>query len=273
VPYLRDYGEPRDLLSYVFLTQLVQAEALKTAIEHCRRRKFLCGGALYWSFNAPWPNACWETVDYYGRPKMGYYFAKRAFAPVLVSPLRRGDEIEVWVVNDELRMVRGVLKVSVVDVERGEVIGEREASISVEPNSSSLVARYKLRDLGVEDPEAVVLCFRLEHDGGESRNVLLLARHRDVRFSTTSLELEVVEARREGDDAIIEVEVGSERYARLAFIDVAEDYVAVASDNFFDLLPGERRRITLRVKKPGKTVTVIAAAYNAPTPVRRVVEL
>ena len=273
VPYLRDYGEPRDLLSYVFLTQLVQAEALKTAIEHCRRRKFLCGGALYWSFNAPWPNACWETVDYYGRPKMGYYFAKRAFAPVLVSPVRRGDEIEVWVVNDELRMVRGVLKVSVVDVERGEVIGEREASISVEPNSSSLVARYKLRDLGVEDPEAVVLCFRLEHDGGESRNVLLLARHRDVRFSTTSLELEVVEARREGDDAIIEVEVGSERYARLAFIDVAEDYVAVASDNFFDLLPGERRRITLRVKKPGKTVTVIAAAYNAPTPVRRVVEL
>lgn len=271
LPYLKDFGEPRWLFSYIFLTQLVQAEALRMAIEHCRRRKFVCGGALYWSFNAPWPNACWETVDYYGRPKIGYYAAKRAMAPVIVSPLKRGEEVEVWIVNDELRAVKGTLTVSVVDVAGGRVVSEERREVSVPPNSSVLAAKYASHAL-VEDPVRQIVHFKFEHGGGCSRNTLLPAKHRDVNFAQTSLGVEVGGVRREGNDVLIDVEIQANGFARLAYVDILNDYVAVADDNYFDMLPGEKRRVTLRVKKPGDLLVVVVGAHNA-MPVRKEIRL
>ena len=157
--------------------------------------------------------------------------------------------------------------------DRNRVLKEIKEEVKVEANSSKLVSRYRLGELGIENPERVVLYLKFEYEGGISRNRLWLVRHRDVRFSTTSLELEVKEVRREGEEAVIEVEVASKGYSRLTYVDIVEDCVAVADDNFFDLIPGEKRRITLRVKEPCRRLTVTAAAYNAPTPVKRVVEL
>ncbi|MEM0309156.1 MAG: glycoside hydrolase family 2 protein [Thermofilaceae archaeon] len=262
IPYLRDFGDPRWLLEYVFLTQLVQAEALRTAIEHARRRKFACGGALYWSFNAPWPNMCWETVDYYGRPKMGFYAAKRAFAPVLVSPLKSGEAIDVYVVNDLLTKVSGTLTVRVVNVGEHRVVKELRLPVSVEANASSVVARLHAGEL-VGDPAREVVHFTLEHEGGSSRNVLLLARPREVSFAPTELELSVKSVERGEGYVIVEAEVSSRGYARLAHVDVVEDYVAIADDNYFDLLPGEKRTVKLRVKGADKSFTLLAAAQNA----------
>ena len=270
IPYLKDYGDPRGLHDYVLLTQLVQAEALRTAIEHCRRRKFACGGALYWSLNAPWPNVCWETVDYYGRPKMGFYAAKRAFAPVLVSPVLAGDEVEVHVVNDELREVAGTLTVRAVDVGRHEVVREEGVPVRVPANASAVVARLPAREW-IRDPRREILHFRLEYEGGASWNVLIAAKHREVAFAPAELELRVESVKLEGGDAVVEAEVASRGYARLAHVDVVEDFVAVADDNYFDLLPGERRRVRVRVKGGGGGFTLVARALNA-RPISRPVQ-
>jgi beta-mannosidase len=269
IPYLKDFGDPRWLHEYVFLTQIVQGEALKTAIEHCRRRKFACGGALYWSLNAPWPNACWETVDYYGRPKAGFYFAKRAFAPVIVSPVRSGEEVEVHLVNDTMSEVRGVLTVRLVDAGSGRVVREERVEAGAPPNSSAVAAKLRLSEW-VRDPRRELLHFSFEHPGGSAWNSLLLAKPREVSFAPVDLSVEVRAARVEGRDAVVEVEVSSSGYARYAFVDVLEDFVAVADDNFFDLLPGERKLVKLRVKGASGPLTLVAGAWNA-KPVRRVV--
>jgi beta-mannosidase len=267
IPYLKDFGDPRWLHEYVFLTQIVQGEALKTAIEHCRRRKFACGGALYWSLNAPWPNACWETVDYYGRPKAGFYFAKRAFAPIIVSPARSGDSVEVYLVNDTPNEVKGVLTVRVVDVSEGKVAREERMTASAPPNASTAVARLPLSEL-VRDPQREVLHFTFEHPGGTVWNTLLLAKPREVSFAGVDLSVEVKSARREGRDAVVEVEVSSGGYARYVYVDVVEDFVAIADDSYFDLLPGERKLVKLKVKGAAGPLTIVAGAWNA-RPVRK----
>jgi len=265
VPYMKDYGEPRDLYSYVYLSMMVQADTLKTAIEHSRRRKFECGGVLYWSFNAPWPNMCWETVDYYGMPKMSYYVAKRAFEPVLVSPVYTGGVIRVWLVNDTLADVEGVLEILTVDVSSNKVAGRVEKPCAVRRNSSTLVAEYKPEDLGLKDPGSQLLVLIFRSGAAVSRNVLLLTRHRDVRFSRTQLSVEVLQTEIVGRDAVLKVRVRSQGYARLVAVDVKEDNVTVADDNYFDLLPGEDRVVSLRVRDAGEgRLTVVAAAYNAP---------
>ncbi|MDZ7261036.1 MAG: hypothetical protein ONB05_02810, partial [candidate division KSB1 bacterium] len=108
--------QPDNLDEFIFATQLFHAHGLKYAIEHFRRRKGECGGILYWKFNDPltfdgtiFPGLMC-TVDFHDRLKIAYYYARRAYEPVLISfaepPSSRGKKgqedkpISLWVVND-----------------------------------------------------------------------------------------------------------------------------------------------------------------------------
>jgi beta-mannosidase len=96
----------KNIESFVEATQKAQAYALKTAIEHFRRRKYKCGGCMIWQLNDPWPSTSWSTIDYYLRPKLAYEYVKRVYNPVLVSldyKIKRYKthfEADVWVIND-----------------------------------------------------------------------------------------------------------------------------------------------------------------------------
>jgi beta-mannosidase len=120
---------------FTYLAQLVQAEALKTAVEHWRRRKFKTAGALFWQINDCWPVASWSVIDSGLRPKAGYFYAKRFFAPLLVSLRPAGPAVEVWVTNDLPRAARGTVNVSRRTF-AGGVAWERECPVSVPANSS-----------------------------------------------------------------------------------------------------------------------------------------
>ncbi|MCC7208810.1 MAG: glycoside hydrolase family 2 protein [Anaerolineae bacterium] len=104
-------GLPRDIEEYVDFMMMVQAEGLKHGIEHYRRRKFHCSGAMFWQWNDDWPSITWSVLDYYTLPKAAYFFVKRAFAPVMVSVNKDGDprfpggRLSVWGVNDTLEPV------------------------------------------------------------------------------------------------------------------------------------------------------------------------
>jgi beta-galactosidase/beta-glucuronidase len=91
---------PRDLAEFVDRGQLVQAEALKCAAEHWRRRKYLTAGVLFWQLNDCWPVTSWSVIDSRMRPKAAWYYARRFFAPLLVSFRRRPAAPEVWITSD-----------------------------------------------------------------------------------------------------------------------------------------------------------------------------
>jgi beta-mannosidase len=110
----RYVGAFKDFLQadqFVEIGQRMQAFALQTAIEHYRKRKYECGGTMFWQFNEPWPAISWSVIDYYRNPKLAYHKLKEIYSPILVSlkyELRHYAEgdimpIEVWIVNDLLR--------------------------------------------------------------------------------------------------------------------------------------------------------------------------
>ena len=95
--------------SAIHYSQLAQAVALQTAIEHMRRRKGEAGGLCLWQFNEPWPSISWSIVDYFGRPKLAYKGLSRWFNPVLISlkfPVGQHWQVgqtftaEIWAIND-----------------------------------------------------------------------------------------------------------------------------------------------------------------------------
>ncbi|MFA6457483.1 MAG: sugar-binding domain-containing protein, partial [Bacteroidota bacterium] len=71
------YQVGKNFNDFVFRAQLVQANALKTAVEHWRRRKFNTAGTLFWQLNDCWPVSSWAVIDSGLRPKAAYFYAKR----------------------------------------------------------------------------------------------------------------------------------------------------------------------------------------------------
>ncbi|MDE7299181.1 MAG: glycoside hydrolase family 2 protein [Lachnospiraceae bacterium] len=85
------YLYPKDFESLLYASQLLQADAIRYGVEHFRRHRGRCMGAVVWQLNDIWPVASWASIDYYGRWKALHYVEKRMFAPVMISCEEKGE--------------------------------------------------------------------------------------------------------------------------------------------------------------------------------------
>ena len=140
-------GLPRDLDEYVDFSMIAQAEGLKFGIEHFRRRKPHCSGTLIWQLNDCWPVLGWSVLDYYGFAKAGYYYARRAYAPVLAS--FRGLEdggAELWITNDTFAEIEEVVTARLRTF-WGEVAWEEDQHFRIAANHSRPIRRWKSEEV------------------------------------------------------------------------------------------------------------------------------
>jgi beta-mannosidase len=121
---------------FLYTGQLLQAEALKCAVEHWRRRKFRTGGALFWQLNDCWPVTSWSVIDCDLRPKASYYAARRFFAPVLVSFAPTDTNVEVWGTNDFLHDLKARLTVRLLTF-KGKTLSSRTLRVRIPANASA----------------------------------------------------------------------------------------------------------------------------------------
>ena len=88
-----------DFDDWLYQTQLVQARAMKTAVEWFRTRH-ACSGALFWQLNDCWPVVSWAAIDGDGHEKPLYHAAKQFFAPRLLTIQPDGENLALWAHND-----------------------------------------------------------------------------------------------------------------------------------------------------------------------------
>lgn len=96
----REMRIPKDFPSFCWVSQINQAMAIRTAVEHWRRLKPWCMGTLYWQVNDLWPVASWSSIDWHGRWKVLHHEAARFFSPLLASTVVVDDALECWATSD-----------------------------------------------------------------------------------------------------------------------------------------------------------------------------
>jgi beta-mannosidase len=231
---LRDYREPKDFASFLYVSQVLQAEGVKIGAEYHRRSRPRTMGSLYWQLDDCWPVASWSSIDYFGRWKALQYYARRFFAPLLASTAEEEGEVSVFVVSDRKDPVSGTLETRLLDLD-GRVLWERSESLTVPPLSSR-------RALGIEkaallerrDPNGVFLHVRLVGDGRLlSENTRFFVPMKDLALRRPTIDVEVVAAAEEG----IKVTLRSDTLARSVRLGYGADAGAF-SDNYFDVIPG-----------------------------------
>ena len=109
------YRYPKDFESLLYISQLLQAEAMRHGVEHWRRNRGRCMGAIYWQLNDCWPVASWASIDYFGRWKALHYYAKRFFAPRMVTAKAEKTTLRLWVHNDSREALAATVQMELRD--------------------------------------------------------------------------------------------------------------------------------------------------------------
>ncbi len=173
----RELPIPKDFDAYCWASQINQASAIRTAVEHWRRIRPWCAGALYWQANDIWPVASWSSIDGHGRWKALHHAATRFFAPLLVSLVHDPESgtIGVWACSDLARPL--ALKGTLIAMTwTGRIVGREPLAARLPSDTSREVARIPLAKLlGAHTaPRDVCLFVDLAGGGQRGRNHLAL---------------------------------------------------------------------------------------------------
>jgi beta-mannosidase len=151
--YTHLFGALGDLETTVRASQFVQAEGLRYANQAMRRFQWHRSGCAFWTYNEPWPNAAHGcVVEYYGRPKMAFYYTKQSYAPVDVSAqypsiackIGTPFPLQLFVTSDRAELLKDCrLTATVVDV-HGRPLDRKSWQLDVAAESTHVVGTLEL---------------------------------------------------------------------------------------------------------------------------------
>jgi beta-mannosidase len=232
---LSNFRFPTDFANFVYLSQVQQGLAIKTAVDFWRSLKPHTMGALYWQLNDTWPVASWSSLDYGGSWKVLHYMAKRFFQPITVAAIPSDDarEIRFSLVNDTAEDVTATLNLSLLTLQ-----GERSSLRRVESVCTSDAAVTVLTLPTADIPEGGILAWSFTASNGmagEGHHVP--GTYKALELEPAGLELAASPSGDGGFDLVVKAE------SLALFVLIESGTPGRYSDNAFDLAAGESRSI------------------------------
>ncbi len=237
--YMKDmFKVPAKFEDFLYVGQVLQADGIKMAIEAHRRAKPYCMGSLFWQIDDCWPVASWSSMDYYGRWKAQQYMAKRAYDDYLVSPVKENETINIYAVSDLYKSENATIQVSLLDF-NGKVLRKETNEIHLTENSSSVVFSLKEVEWVTDKTRKnVFLNMKLFIGGVEvARNNYFFEKAKNLNLPKTKIKVEQLNPNT--------LEVSTDKFAKSVWLDLP-GAVNAFSDNYFDLLPGEKREVVVK---------------------------
>lgn len=235
---------PNSFDDLLYASQLMQAEAIRYGVEHWRRNRGRCMGAIIWQLNDIWPVASWASIDYYGRWKALHYAAKRFFAPVMISAEEEGElsqnpkineyhpaplekSFRLNVCNETLRDVTGEV-VWALRTPDGAIVRQGHQALTIPAMSAKWLDKVNCADASLTG-HYVSFAFVVD-DVAVSEGTCIFCAPKHFEFTDPQLTVE-----KRGDTII----VTSHAYAKQVWLE-SEDADLLLDDNAFDMNPGTK---------------------------------
>ncbi|WVF68284.1 hypothetical protein IAT40_003049 [Kwoniella sp. CBS 6097] len=274
---MENFRHAFDMESYVYYTQIMQAECLGSAYRLWRRNfkgrgKEYTSGALVWQINDCWPCVSWAIADYYLRPKPAFFTIARELRPFTVGITRKDvkehkdkttsaffkvtQQLELWACNSTLEAAKGQIVLDSYNLNTGD---RKTQTYDVELSANSSTEIWSgvcpgqpVRENDAQIPEPIVVQARLylSSDPGS-----VAARYSNwpepfkyLTFSDPQLDIKV-----DGD----EVTMSSLKPIKGIILDVEQGDECEWSDQAIDLFPGDSQVLIANGLKGRK----VAARY------------
>ena len=248
----RDFIVPEKFEDFVYVGLVLHGQGMRYCFEAHRRNRPYCMGTLYWQLNDSWPVVSWSSIDYYGNWKALHYQAKRAFAPLIINPIHENGNLNVYLLSDKLEDSSDMtLDMRLMDF-KGKKLLQKSAKVAVAANTSAKVFGCALDEWADEAQrkECYLLLSLKDRQGKEiTRDIHYFLPTKDLNLPQTT-----VNSKLKVQDGRCEVTLSASKLAKDIFVQIPYQG-ARFTDNFFDLLPGETRKIVITSPEIKKGIT------------------
>lgn len=240
----RDFPVPKSLEKYNYVSQILQAYGMKTAIEAHRLTKPYCMGSLYWQLNDCWPVTSWSTLDYYGNWKASHYQVKEIFAPTLLMVTEITNGLSIIGSNDNLEEQKGTLNAKLIDFSGKELwTASKECELNSEINTNCMDILFTELPKFLKEKTVLQLEFIC-------KNKKIVAYHYFVKPKDLQLEKPTIEMKIVGETLI---ELKTNTLVKNLYLQSNDSFF---KENYFDLLPGISKII--KTDKPSVNIKMVS---------------
>ncbi len=235
----RDYFVPKDFEKYIYVSQLLQAQGMKTAIESHRIAKPYCMGTLFWQLNDCWPVTSWSAIDFENQPKAFLYHLKDLYANVAVVIKKSGAEYKIHIVNDNYFTFDGRLTLTIKDFSGTEILSKK-IDTKIISNSASIYFTLIESEIPNFNPEKIYLSCSLKSNDEKIKieNLFYFTSPKNLKLTTPKINLNYF-----SDQGILKIQ--SDVLVKNFYMYTEKtDY----ENNYFDLEPGREYQIKLKGK-------------------------
>ena len=272
------YGEPTGLEEYSMKSQVLQYEATRAMFEAYAGNKYKSSGIIYWMYNSAWPSMYWQLYDYFFAPNGSFYGAKKACETLHIQYFYNDGSVHV--VNGFYKDYPGLkASASIYNMNMTEIFSE-EVPVDVTADESKTVP---FGDWPTDKGDVWFLKLTLKDNTGKeiSSNFYWLSSKGDDEADFTSLNnLPKVDLQYSASPLVnengkmtttVEIENPSTSLAFSVNPKIikqgSKDLVLPVfwQDNYFSLLPGEKRQITVEFSQSdlgGETPVLAIAGWN-----------
>ncbi len=235
----KDYIIPTDFEQFLYVGQLLQAEAIKMALLTHRRDMPYCMGSLYWQINDCWPVASWSGIDYYGKWKALHYFVREACKNQAINLVADDNKLTISGISDLIEKTPAVLELNLVDF-NGKSYWSKLVKVTLPSNGSSVIFSIDLKDLPIGGLESEIVLSALLMKGKTEidRQFFYFAKPAKLNLPEPGIKTNI-----SSKGGAFEVEITSEKLCKNLML-ISDNINVQFSDNFFDMLPGETRLVT-----------------------------
>lgn len=236
----RYFRFPKDFESFVWLSQIQQGVAIRTAVDYWRSLKPHCMGALYWQLNDAWPVASWSSLDHGGGWKLLHHMARRFFQPVAVAAIPEAGGFRITAVNDTAAPVEIALTLDALTLD-----GARRplATLEAPAPTDRAVTLAEVAADALRPGEILALAWRASN-GMTGEDLAPLVRWKALDLPDPALTLET-----KAEDGGIRARITAARPA--FFVTLEADRPGRFSDNALSLAPGRPVEIRFTPHTPG----------------------
>ena len=233
---LQKYRRPKHFEDFVYLSQIVQSNAMRFATECWKRNIGMQNGATLWQLNDCWPVASWSIIDYYKQYKATMYHSRHYNKMLMISNDYYDDRAELYVINEYPKPFSGTLKYEIKNFQ-GQTLLTGKEEVRLEGVSSKRIYVLSYKGLNRSDVYLKTVLYQGEELMDEKLYLLVPDKDASLKKPVISRTIQY-----DGGNALVTLE--SDTLARYVYIDsdlIWDNW----SDNYFDLEPG--RKITVCV--------------------------
>ena len=272
--FSRYFRFPEGTENMLYLSQVQQALAIKTAVQYWRTLRPLCMGATFWQINDVWPVISWASIEYSGKWKLLQYEAKQFFAPLALFLIKKEGVLSAHIVNETMHDISAEVTISLFRFDGTRSIAPMTFKVAVKSDSTVCVWSSEINKMPCSqngkdmvrfcDTQAITPadCFVYAELNTNDANGKTVTKN-DMQFLTLQKETDPLKAtistQVEEENGTYTITLTTDKPAFYTALDIPGVH-GLFSENMLTLLPGKQRTVTFTPNDYGWGKMAVAQA-------------